>query len=156
MSHNYWLFKSEGSSYNIDDLKKDQQTSWTGVRNYQARNFMMKDVKVNDVVLFYHSGGDSKHPSGIYGLAKVCTRVHVDETQYDKKDDHFDSKATKEKPIWYCVGIKFVKKLTSPITLTQIKFDPKLEGMQVREVGSRLSVQPVSLRHGTYLVGLSK
>ena len=117
---------------------------------------MMKDMKVGDLVLFYHSGGDLKNPTGIYGLASVCSEAHVDQTQFDKKDDHFDSKATKEKPIWYCVDIKFLHKFKNPITLSQIKFDSKLEGMKVREVGSRLSVQPVSVKHGEYIIKLSE
>lgn len=152
MSKNYWLLKSEGDCYGIDDLKKDKKTSWTGIRNYQSRNFMMKDMSVGDVVLFYHSGGNDENPTGIYGLARVSRLAHEDPTQFDKKDDHFDPKATKEKPIWYCVDITFVKKFKSPITLAQIKFDPKLEGMRVREVGSRLSVQPVSIKHGEYIL----
>jgi predicted RNA-binding protein with PUA-like domain len=152
MTNNFWLLKSEGDCYSIDDLKKDKKTSWTGIRNYQSRNFMMKDMKIGDTVFFYHSGGDNINPTGIYGLAQVCSKAHTDETQFDKKDEHFDPKATKEKPIWFCVDIKFVKKLKAPLTLSQIKFDPKLEGMRVREVGSRLSVQPVSVRHGQYLL----
>jgi predicted RNA-binding protein with PUA-like domain len=152
MAKNYWLLKSEGDCYSIDDLKKDKKTAWTGIRNYQSRNFMMKDMNVGDVILFHHSGGDDTNPTGIYGLASVCGSAHVDATQFDKKDDHFDPKATKEKPIWYCVDIKFVKKFKEPITLAQIKFDPKLEGMRVREVGTRLSVQPVSVQHGEYLI----
>jgi predicted RNA-binding protein with PUA-like domain len=155
MAKNYWLLKSEGDCYSIDDLKKDGTTSWTGIRNYQSRNFMMKDMKVGDIVLFYHSGGDDKNPTGIYGLASVSSASHADKTQFDKKDDHFDPKATKDKPIWYCVDIKYQSKFKIPITLSQIKFDPKLEGMRVREVGSRLSVQPVSVKHGEHIIQLS-
>jgi predicted RNA-binding protein with PUA-like domain len=153
-SKSYWLLKSEGSCYSIDDLKADKKTAWTGIRNYQSKNFMVNDMKVGDVVFFYHSQGDTINPTGIYGLASVCSKPHPDETQFDKRDEHFDPKATEEKPIWHCVDIKFVKKLKNPITLAQIKFDPKLEGMRVREVGSRLSVQPVSEKHGEYLLGL--
>ncbi len=152
----YWLLKSEGDCYSIDDLKKDKKTAWTGIRNYQSRNFMMKDMKVGDTVFFYHSGGDEENPTGIYGLASVCSTAHPDLTQFDKMDEHYDPKATKEKPIWFCLDIKFVKKFKTVFTLSQIKFDPKLEGMRVREVGSRLSVQPVSVKHGDHLIKLLK
>ncbi len=150
---NYWLVKSEGSCYSIDDLKQDKKTSWTGVRNYQARNFM-RDMKKNDQVFFYHSNGTPKDPAGIYGLAKVSAQVHPDETQFDKKDDHYDPKATREKPIWECVDITFVKKFKVPITLEQIKFEPSLSGMILTQKGSRLSIQPVSEKHFKELMEL--
>ncbi len=155
MSQNYWLLKSEGDCYSIDDLAKDKETPWTGIRNYQARNFMTKDMKLGDTIFFYHSNGDAANPTGIYGLARVSGPAHPDETQFDKKDEHFEPKATKEKPIWYCVDITFLKKFKQPLSLSSIKQDSKLAGMRVREVGSRLSVQPVSVKHGDYLVKLA-
>ncbi len=144
--------KSEADCYSIDDLKNDKSTSWGGVRNYQARNFMMRDMSVGDVVFFYHSGGTKEIPAGIYGLATVSKLAHSDITQFDKKNDHYDPKATKEKPIWYCVDIKFSKKLKNPITLTEVKFDPNLAGIMLAQTGSRLSIQPVSQKHGEYLI----
>jgi predicted RNA-binding protein with PUA-like domain len=148
---NYWLMKSEPSAYSIDDLKKKKVDAWGGVRNYQARNFMMA-MKMGDGVLFYHS---SAKPNGVYGLAKVAKLAHPDQSQFDTKDSHFDQKATKEKPIWQCVDVQFVKKFKAPISLEQIKRDKKLAGMRVREVGSRLSVQPVSKEHFEYIVYLA-
>jgi predicted RNA-binding protein with PUA-like domain len=147
----YWLFKSEGDCYSIDDLKRDKKTSWSGVRNYQARNFMTQDMSVGDLVLFYHS---SSNPTGVYGVAKVVSQAHVDETQYDSKDDHFDPKATKERPMWRCVDIAFVEKLENPVALETIKNSSELEGMVVRERGSRLSIQPVSERHFKYILNI--
>ena len=143
----YWLLKSE--CYSIDALKQDKKTPWTGVRNYQARNFMRDSMSVGDEVLFYVSNGD---PSGIYGLAKVVSKPHTDMTALDKKDAHYDPKSTKDKPIWECVDIGFIKKFKEPIALSYIKLDPKLDGMAVRQVGSRLSVQPVSREHFEYVV----
>lgn len=143
---NYWLMKSEASCYSIQDLKRDKKTAWTGVRNYQARNFM-RSMQVGDLVLFYHSNGTPKEPAGVYGIAKVCAAAHSDETQFDKKDDHYDPKATKAKPIWECVDIAFVKEFKNPVRLDEIKFEPQLSGMMVAQRGSRLSVQPVSERH---------
>ncbi len=138
---NYWLVKSEPSCYSIDDFKKDKKTAWTGIRNYQARNFLRDSMKVGDMVFFYHSSTD---PMAIVGLGKVVSKPHADETALNKKDDHFDPKATKENPIWYCVDLSFVKKFKTPVTLSQIKFRSELSGMMLVQQGSRLSVQPVS------------
>lgn len=148
----YWLMKSEADCYSLEDLKKDKITSWGGVRNYQARNFMMRDMCVGDIVFFYYSGGTKEVPAGIYGLASVSKLAHPDITQFDKKNDHYDPKSTFKEPIWYCVDIKFVKKFKTPITLAEIKFDPKLSGIMVAQTGSRLSIQPVSQNHGEYLI----
>lgn len=150
---NYWLIKSEGACYSINDLKRDKKTAWEGVRNYQARNFMMAGINggvamgVGDLVLFYHSNGTAAQPTGVYGIAKVASAAHVDESQFDPKDEHFDPKSKREKPMWHCVDIAFVEKLARPVTLDDMKLDPKFEGMLVRERGSRLSIQPVSEKH---------
>jgi len=149
----YWLIKSEGECYSIDHLKKDKKTAWTGVRNYQARNSMRDEMSVGDLALFYHS--DSK-PSGVYGVAKVASKPHIDETQFDSKDEHFDPKSKKENPLWVCVDFSFVKKLKHPIPLSELKHDPKLEGMTVRKKGDRLSIQPVSQKHFEYILELAK
>jgi predicted RNA-binding protein with PUA-like domain len=145
---NYWLIKSEGSCYSINDLQKDKKIAWTGIRNYQARNFMRDNMKVGDLALFYHS---SSEPTGVYGIAKVISKSHTDETALDKKDEHYDPKSTKENPIWMCVDMAFVKKFKEPVTLSEIKIDPKLEGIMVAQKGSRLSIQPVSEKHFKYI-----
>ncbi len=141
---NYWLIKSEGDCYSIDDLKRDKKTSWEGVRNYQARNFMMNGMKVGDLALFHHSNGNDKNPTGIYGLAKVVSKTHPDLSAQDKKHEHYDPKASKDKPIWYCVDFAFVKKFKKPLTLSEIKADEVLRHMVVAQRGSRLSISPVS------------
>jgi|SRR5665213_501411 len=140
---NYWLFKSEPSAYSIDDLKRDKKIAWEGVRNYQARNFM-KEMRVGDLALFYHSSAD---PMGVFGVAKIVAAPHPDESQFNKKDSHYDPKATREKPIWYCVDVAFVEKFKEPILLGAIKNDPALRGIMLAAPGSRLSVQPVSEKH---------
>ena len=89
---NYWLLKSEGSCYSIDDLKKDKVTPWSGIRSYQARNFMKGSMTIGDLCLFYHSNGDKQNPTGVYGVAKVASSVHPDLTAQDKKDEHYDQK----------------------------------------------------------------
>jgi predicted RNA-binding protein with PUA-like domain len=144
---NHFLIKSEASCYSIDDLKRDDVTPWTGVRNYQARNFMRDNMRVGDLVLFYHSNGTPKAPAGVYGIARVSRLAYADETQFDKKDDHYDPKSTRTKPIWQCVDVAFVKKLAHPVTLDEIKFEPSLSGIMVAQRGSRLSIQPVSEKH---------
>jgi predicted RNA-binding protein with PUA-like domain len=141
---NYWLIKSEGACYSIEDLEKDKKTDWFGVRNFQARNFMRDDMKVGDMALFYHS---NSKPSGVYGVARVASPVHPDLTALDKKDEHYDPRSTKTKPIWECVDFEFVQKFRDPISLQYIKIDPKLSDMLVAKKGQRLSVMPVSKTH---------
>lgn len=141
---NYWLMKSEPDVFSIDQLQKDQTTWWEGVRNYQARNYMMKDMQVGDEVLFYHSNAT---PSGIAGLAKISKVAAPDKLQFDKKSEYFDPKATLEKPIWFCVEIQFLKKFPQLVSLTDLREDSKLQDMVVLQKGSRLSVQPVEKKH---------
>lgn len=150
---NYWLIKTEANCYSIDDLKKDKKTPWAGVRNFQARNFMRNDMKVGDLALFYHSSStDKENPNGVYGIAEVASRPHPDESAFDKKDEHYDPGSKRSEPTWILVDFAFKKKFAQPFTLAEIKLDPKLEGMVVRQRGSRLSIQPVSEKHFNYIV----
>jgi predicted RNA-binding protein with PUA-like domain len=153
---NYWLIKSEADCYSIEDLKKDKVTAWTGVRNYQARNFMRDSMQSGDLVLYYHS---SAEPTGVYGVAQVASKAYPDPTQFKRGKggeamEYFDPKATTDKPIWYLVDMAYVETFTHPVSLTEIKIDPKLEGMVVRQKGSRLSIQPVSEKHFKYIRGV--
>jgi predicted RNA-binding protein with PUA-like domain len=145
MAKNYWLLKSEG--YTIDHLKADKKTEWSGVRNYQARNFM-KEMHKGDLCLFYRSGKDAS----VVGVAEVVSDAKPDETQFDTKGHYFEPRATREKPVWFCPQIKFVKKFTEPVPLGAIKANPHLRGIMLAQQGSRLSVQPVSPKHFTYIV----
>lgn len=140
----YWLMKSEPDVFSIDQLKKDSTTWWEGVRNYQARNFMMKDMEVGDQVLFYHSNAE---PPGVAGLAVVSKKAEPDKLQFDKKSEYFDPKATKEKPIWFCVEVKFDKKFPELVSLQDLRDNDKLKDMLVLAKGSRLSIQPVDKKH---------
>lgn len=144
MPKKYWLIKSEGTCYSIDDLRRDKKTAWTGIRNYQARNFMAKDMSLGDLLLFYHSNAD---PSAVVGIAKVVSASHLDLTALDPKDEHYDPKSTKEKPIWECIDVAFISKFKRPVSLHEIKFNPKLEGIPLAERGSRLSIMPISEKH---------
>lgn len=136
----YWLMKSEPDVFSIDQLKKDKTTPWSGVRNYQARNFM-KDMNVGDEVIFYHSSAD---PSGAVGLAKVTKLAFPDPTQFDKKSEYFDPKASKDKPIWFCVEVGYVHTFKHLLTLQDLRSEKSLADMLVLRKGSRLSVQPVT------------
>lgn len=156
----YWLIKSEADCYSIDDLKKDKKTGWSGIRNYQARNFMRDDMRIDDLVLFYHS---TSEPTGVYGIAKVASGPKLDPTSIDIKDEHYDPAAVKrEKEIsdgkklknehlWMMVDMQFVRKFKKPVSLVEMKLDPNLDGMVVLKKGMRLSVQPVSEKHFKYL-----
>lgn len=137
----HWLMKTEPDVFSIEDLKKNSTTLWEGVRNYQARNFMMKDMCVGDLVLFYHSNAT---PPGIAGIAKISKNAVPDPTQFDKKSEYYDPKATLTKPNWFCVEVKFVKKFSNLISLDELKKDKKLENMLVIKKGQRLSIQPVN------------
>lgn len=143
-STRYWLMKSEPTSYSIDDLARDQKTHWSGVRNYQARNFMRDDMRVGDGVLFYHSNAT---PSGVTGIARVSKAGYPDFTAWDPKDPHYDPKSPSEKPLWVMIDIQFVEKFPDIVSLEAIKREPRLTGIAVAQKGSRLSVQPVSSAH---------
>lgn len=137
----YWLMKTEPDVFSIDDLKKNKTTLWEGVRNYQARNFMMNDMQLHDEVLFYHSNAE---PSGIAGLAIVSQKAIPDPTQFDKKSEYFDVKATKEKPNWFCVEVKYKTTFKKVLSLADLKSTKELTNMLVIKKGQRLSIQPVT------------
>lgn len=141
---NYWLMKSEPEVFSIEQLAKESTTWWEGVRNYQARNFMMKDMQPGDLVLFYHSNAE---PSGVAGIAKISKSAEPDKTQFDKKSEYYDEKATKDKPRWYCVEVAYVKKFKQVVPLSALREVKALADMLVLQKGSRLSVQPVDKKH---------
>ena len=138
MAKSYWLMKSEPDVYSIGDLRNDKTTYWEGVRNYQARNHMMA-MKKGDEVLYYHS---QQTPPGVVGVARVIKEAYPDFTQFDRKHKYFDPKSSEEKPRWWMVDVRFVKKLKSEVSLHDIKALKALSDM-VLVNNSRLSVQPV-------------
>lgn len=139
----YWLFKSEPSCFSIDDLEKKprQVAYWDGVRNYQARNMLRDQIKKGDQVFFYHS---SCSPPGIAGIAEVVKEGYPDFTAWDIQSDHFDSKSTPEKPLWYMVDIKLIKKFSQLIPLGHLKKNSQLKKMVILRPGNRLSITPVT------------
>jgi predicted RNA-binding protein with PUA-like domain len=135
----HWLMKSEPDVFSIDDLKNKGVAGWDGVRNYQARNFM-KAMKLGDRVFFYHSNAS---PPGIAGIAEVAKLAYPDPTQFDPKAGHYDPKAIPDKPIWFQVDLRFVKKFPRLLSLDELRGVPALSGMPLFN-RSRLSVQPVT------------
>ncbi len=146
---NYWLMKSEPEVYSIDDLARDGKTMWDGVRNYQARNFMRDKMKAGDLVFYYHSNAE---PAGIAGIAKVASKPYLDPTAFDKNDVHYDPKSKKENPSWYLVDVAFVRKFKEFLSLEDLKQIPELKDMLLLQKGSRLSVQPVSVKHWKFIL----
>jgi predicted RNA-binding protein with PUA-like domain len=148
----HWLVKTEPHVYSIDDLKRDKKTAWTGVRNYQARNFLQQ-MAVGDHVIVYHSNAE---PPGVVGIAKVAAVAKPDLTQFDEKSEFFDPKATSEKPRWFCPDISFVKRLPTMVSLDDLRQNKALEGLLLLQKGSRLSVIPVSERHFRAIVEMGQ
>jgi len=133
--------KSEPTEYSIDHLERDGISSWFGVRNYQARNYMRDSMKVGDRVLFYHS--NCKVP-GIAGFAEVASTPHDDITQFIPSDKHFDPRSTLEKPLWQCVDVRYVEKLDTVISLSELRSIPELASMKILQKGNRLSITLVT------------
>ncbi len=148
----YWLMKSEPSEFSIDDLASEpkKSTSWIGVRNYQARNFMRDQMQLGDLVLFYHS---TCEVPGIAGIAEVSKLAYPDETQFDRKSDYFDPKATRDNPRWVHVDVKLVKK-TRLVPLSELRGYPKLAKMQLLQRGNRLSITPIDPAEWKFIEGI--
>ena len=138
----YWLMKSEPDECSIDDALKapGRITPWSGVRNYQARNFMLKEMSVGDGVLFYHS---SCPQPGIAGLAEVASPAYPDKSQFDRKSPYFDPKSKKESPRWFNVDVRALKK-TRLVALAEMRREKALAKMVTLRPGNRLSITPVS------------
>ena len=150
----YWLMKSEPTAFSFEDLvrSKNSTNHWDGVRNYQARNYM-REMRVGDRVLFYHSNCD---PPGVVGLAEVVREAYPDHTQFDPGNIHYDPKATRKRPIWDMVNLKAIKPLRKPVLLDVLRRTRGLEKMVLLRRGSRLSVQPVTAKEWGIIVKLGE
>lgn len=148
----YWLMKTEPDGFSIDDLARRGREPWDGVRNYQARNFMLKEMKPGDPVLFYHS--NCAQP-GIAGLAEVASEPYPDPTQFDRKSDYHDPGSKPEEPRWWLVDVRFVRKLARVITLEELKAQADALGeFALLRRGNRLSVLPVSKAQFRHILSL--
>ena len=148
----YWLMKSEPDEFSIDDLvrAKGQTTSWFGVRNYQARNYM-RAMELGDQALFYHS---SCPEPGIAGICVVSKLAYPDASQFDRKSPYYDPKAKPDAPIWMNVDVKFVEK-TRLISLAELREHRELAQMRVLQRGNRLSITPVDPKEWAFIVKLA-
>ncbi len=153
MPNRFWLMKCEPAAYTIDDLARDGRTSWEGVRNYQARNFMRDQMQVGDQVLFYASNAD---PSGVTGLARIARAAYPDEFSWKKGHKYYDAASTKDKPLWFMVDLEFVERFPAIVPLEILKRTKGLEKMLVNQKGSRLSVQPVTKSEYSVVVRLGR
>ncbi len=138
----YWLMKSEPDEASIDHLAAapGQTLPWTGVRNYQARNFMRDAMRPGDGVLFYHS---SCARPGIAGLASVVGSPGPDATQFDTTSPYYDAKSSPDQPRWVQINVQLVRK-TRLLGLAEMRLAPELATMQVLQRGNRLSITPVT------------
>lgn len=146
----YWLFKSEPNAYSFEQLRKDGVTPWTGVRNWQARGNMMS-MEVGDFGFFYHSS--IPQPCAV-GICKVVKSAYPDYTQFDSSSEYYDATSRKERPKWYMVDVEYVEPLAHPVTLAQMRAEPRLEAMVLLRRG-RLSVQPVAPREWEIVLELA-
>jgi predicted RNA-binding protein with PUA-like domain len=147
----YWLLKTEPEAYSIEQLRADGTTPWTGVRNFQARNNMM-EMRIDDLGLFYHS---SIAEPGAVGICRVVKTAYPDFTQFDRTSEYFDGRAKPEKPIWFMVDVAFVEAFAHPVTLRQMRAEPRLVGMPLLRRGQRLSVQPVMPHEWKIVIGMA-
>ncbi len=149
----YWLFKSEAECFSWQDLQNspNMTSSWDGVRNYQARNFM-RSMQLGDQGFFYHSG---KNPE-ITGIVEIVRTAYPDHTAWDKDNNHFDPRSSEQNPLWDMVDVRFMKSFPKPLSRNILRLEPELAQMELMKKGSRLSVQPVSAEAFMHIVKLAK
>ena len=145
--------KSEPDVFGIEHLKRRPgcKTSWDGVRNYQARNFM-RAMKRGDLAFFYHS---SCAEPGVVAIVEIVREAYPDLTAQDKSSEYYDTRSTPEKPIWDMVDVKLVRQFDRPVTLAEIKRHPRLRSMRLVQRGNRLSVMPVTAPEWRTIVALA-
>jgi predicted RNA-binding protein with PUA-like domain len=148
----FWLMKSEPEECSIDDLASlpRQTVPWTGVRNYQARNFM-REMALGDLAFFYHS---SCPQPGIAGIVRICRLAYPDATQFDPKSKYFDPKSKPESPRWEHVDVQLVRKLPL-ISLSQLRETASLASLTILQRGNRLSITPVEPAHWDNVLRIS-
>jgi len=148
----YWLMKSEPDEFSFEQLRIRRTEPWTGVRNYQARNFM-RAAAVGDLVLFYHS--NCPEP-GIAGVAKISKVAFTDPTQFDAKSDYYDPKSPREDPRWSCVEVAYHQTFQRHVTLPDLRACKALGEMLILRPGNRLSVTPVMAAEFKAICGLGQ
>ncbi len=151
----YWLFKSEPTTFSIDHLMRapEQITHWEGVRNYQVRNMLRDDIQVGDKVFFYHS---NCNPPGIVGTMEVVKAGYPDDSAYDPQSKYFDPKSSRAKPLWYQVNVHFLKKFPHIISLEELKKQTELQNMPLLRRGNRLSITKVAKEEWELICKMAK
>ncbi|MCP5158480.1 MAG: EVE domain-containing protein [Gammaproteobacteria bacterium] len=150
----YWLLKSEPKTFGIADLEAmpDQTTSWEGVRNYQARNFLRDGLCLGDQAFFYHSG--ATRPA-IVGIVEVTREGYPDETAFDPANPYYDPGSTLDQPRWYRVDVRLIRRLRRPVTLAELKsYRVELGDFTLLRQGNRLSVLPVTAAQWAFILAL--
>ena len=149
----YWLVKSEPETFSFDDLLSaaNQTTHWDGVRNFAARNFMRDGMKLGDQVFFYHS---SVNPQAIVGVCEVVREAYPDSTAFDRSHHGYDADSDPDEPTWVMVDLRAIERLVRPVTLPELKAEPRLAGMALLRIG-RLSVTPVTAAEWNVVRGLA-
>ena len=148
---NYWLFKSEPDVFSFADLKKKKKEPWSGVRNYQARNYMRDSMQPGDLGLFYHS---SCAEPGVAGVLHIASEPYPDPTQFRPGDEYFDPKALPEKPIWILVDVAWHMDLKKPVTLPALRDEPSLSELRILQRGNRLSITPLTEEEFRIICGM--
>ena len=152
MAGNHWLMKSEPDECSFDDVlaAPGRTVAWTGVRNYQARNFMRDAMRPGDGVLFYHS---SCPQPGIAGIARVASRAYPDATQFDRSSRYFDATVTADDPRWVHVDVQAVRRI-EVIPLAALRAQPELAELAVLRRGNRLSITPVTAAQWRFITSV--
>ena len=150
----YWLMKTEPDECSIDDAlaAPGRITPWTGVRNYQARNFMRDAMRVGDGVLFYHS---SCPEPGIAGWAEVASKPYVDKTQFDPKSEYYDAQSKPEAPRWERVDVGYLETFPRFVPLEELRSHKALAKMRTLRPGNRLSITPVTESEWKFIAKLT-
>lgn len=155
MAKNYWLLKTEPTTFSITDLQKapKKTTHWEGVRNYQARNFLRDQIQKGDEVFFYHSSTDIP---AIMGTAQVVKKGYPDPSQFDSKSKYYDASSDPANPRWFVVDIKHQQTFSQPVSIQLLRQLPELSKMKLLQKGMRLSVQPVTESEWKAILNLAK
>jgi predicted RNA-binding protein with PUA-like domain len=147
----YWLMKSEPDVYGIDDLKRDKQEPWDGIRNYQVRNMFRDQMQIGDLAFFYHS---NCKPPAVVGIMTIASEAYPDETQFDSKSRYYDAKSNRENPRWLLVDVKYKRKLKREISLKELKAHEELKDFRLNQKGNRLSIIPVEKKEWDLILNL--
>ncbi|HEX5056520.1 MAG TPA: EVE domain-containing protein [Gammaproteobacteria bacterium] len=148
---NNWLMKSEPDTFSIDDLERVRVEPWNGVRNYQARNMIRDQMRAGALAFFYHS---SCAIPAIAGVMEITGAAYPDPTAFDSSSPYYDPQSSPDKPRWYAIDVRFIRRLERLITLQELKNHPVLLELPLLQRGNRLSVMPVPIRQWEYILSL--